>query len=314
MKNISEKYPVDILLCAIFSLILLLVIIIDPNGVLRIVLGLPFILFIPGYVLVFALFPTKKTDKGIDNVERIALSLGLSIAVVSLIGIGLNYSPFDIQLGSGFLTVFIFIISFGGIGFYRWHKTNPNERYVVVFDIKKIQMKSVNKYDKMLSIILIISIMIAAIFFIYSSISTKEFEKSTEFYLLGEDGKAEGYPQNLSLGENASVIIGIINNEYQTIDYTVEIWLVNHTNNAWFMDKISVTLDNVATNKEKKWLPQWEYNYTFSINKTWENLELVFLLYKGSTDDYDHNFDYKSIIEQKINDSYEELHIWVNVI
>jgi len=272
------------------------------------------------------LFPTKKTDKGIDTIERIALSLGLSIAVIALIGIGLDYSPFDIQLGSGFLTVFIFITSLGGVGVYRWYKTNPNERYVVLFDIQKIQIKSVNKYDKILSIILIISIMIAAVFFVYASISPKAFEKSTEFYLLGENGKAEDYPQNLSLGENASVIIGIINNEHQTINYTVEIWLVNHTNNndspaiettynnAWFMNKINVTLDHVATNKEKKWMPQWEYNYTFNIDKTGENLELVFLLFKGSTENYNHSFDYKNSIKQKISNSDEELHIWVNVI
>jgi len=315
MNNISKRYPVDIILCAIFSSILLLIIIIDPNGLLRIILGLPFILFIPGYILIFALFPTKKTDKGIDNTERIAISLGLSIAIVALIGIGLNYSPLDIQLGSGVLTVFAFITLLGGVGVYRWYKTNPTERYVVLFDFEKIQIKSVNKYDKILTIILIISIIITAVFFAYASISPKTFERSTEFYLSGENGKAEGYPQNLSLGENASVIIGIINNEYQTINYTVEIWLVDHTNNnAWFMDKINVTLDHVATNKEKKWMPQWEYNYTFNISKTGENLELVFLLFKESTENYDYNFDYKEIIKEKISNSYQELHIWVNVI
>ena len=46
----------------------------------RTLLGLPFLLFIPGYVLIFALFPAKKTDRGIDVIERIALSFGLSIA------------------------------------------------------------------------------------------------------------------------------------------------------------------------------------------------------------------------------------------
>ena len=120
MKISFEKYPIDILICVVWSLILLPISLLDFEGPIRIVLGLPFILFIPGYVLVFALFPTKKTDRGIDIIERIALSFGLSIAVVPLIGLGLNYTPWGIRLEPILLSIFIFIITLGVIGIYRW--------------------------------------------------------------------------------------------------------------------------------------------------------------------------------------------------
>lgn len=55
---------------------------------IRVLLALPLVLFIPGYSLIAALFPT---DEDLDLIERIALSFGLSIAVVPLIGLGLNY-------------------------------------------------------------------------------------------------------------------------------------------------------------------------------------------------------------------------------
>ena len=75
----------------IWSIILLPIVLLRIDDTLRIIIGLPFILFIPGYILVFALFPTKKS---VDIIERIALSFGLSIAIVPLIGLGLNYKSF----------------------------------------------------------------------------------------------------------------------------------------------------------------------------------------------------------------------------
>jgi uncharacterized membrane protein len=69
---------------------LILVIAFVPDSPLRIVLGIPFILLFPGYTLICLLFPGKRD---LDGVERLALSLGLSIAVVPLIGLALNYAP-----------------------------------------------------------------------------------------------------------------------------------------------------------------------------------------------------------------------------
>ena len=54
------------------------------------------IVIVPGYVLVAALFPG---NDGIDWLERIALSLALSIVVVSLVGLVLDATPWGIRLG-----------------------------------------------------------------------------------------------------------------------------------------------------------------------------------------------------------------------
>jgi uncharacterized membrane protein len=53
----------------------------------RIPLGLAMVLFLPGYTLIAALFPEKED---LDGIERVALSFGLSIAVVPLMGLGLT--------------------------------------------------------------------------------------------------------------------------------------------------------------------------------------------------------------------------------
>jgi hypothetical protein len=67
----------------------------SPLVVLRWVLGSVFVLFVPGYVAVEALFPKGRE---LDGIERFALSVGLSLALVPLIGLLLNYTPWGIRL------------------------------------------------------------------------------------------------------------------------------------------------------------------------------------------------------------------------
>jgi hypothetical protein len=59
----------------------------------RYLLASVFVLFFPGYSFIKALFPVKE----IDNVERIALSIGMSLAIVAINALILNYTPWGIS-------------------------------------------------------------------------------------------------------------------------------------------------------------------------------------------------------------------------
>lgn len=48
---------------------------------------------LPGYTFIKALFPSKNE---LDPIERTALSIGLSLALVPIVGLLLNYSPWGI--------------------------------------------------------------------------------------------------------------------------------------------------------------------------------------------------------------------------
>lgn len=324
MKISFKNYPIDIIICIIWSIILLPIALFNVENIIRIILGLPFILFIPGYILIFVLFPAKKTEKGIDIIERIALSFGLSIAIVPLIGLGLNYTHWGIRLEPILLSIFLFILILGLLAIYRWFKTNPKDRFIIHFNIEF--PKSDNKIDKILTIILIISIILSISALIYVIVTPKTGEKFTEFYLLGSEGIADNYPDNLSAGQNTSIIIGVVNHEYKTINYTIEIWLINQTlqynetskenitiyHNMYFIDSIQTTLNHTQINIEETWKPQWEYNQTFSINKT-GYYKLAFLLFTNETNNYQSNYDYKEIANEKINEAYRSTHIWIKV-
>jgi hypothetical protein len=64
-----------------------------PYIYIRNVLGFILVIFLPGYSMTRALFPKGE----IDNIERAALSIGLSLSIVTIIGIILNYTPMGIR-------------------------------------------------------------------------------------------------------------------------------------------------------------------------------------------------------------------------
>jgi Protein of unknown function (DUF1616) len=83
---------------ALTSAIASLALIYISSGVvlyLRYVFGGLLVLFLPGYSLVEALYAKKQELEGLT---RIALSIGLSLALVPLTGLVLNYTPFGIRL------------------------------------------------------------------------------------------------------------------------------------------------------------------------------------------------------------------------
>ena len=73
-----------------------------PLVYIRYVLGALFVLWLPGYSFIRALFPAQnksgKPAKPLDPIERTALSLGMSLALVSIVGLLLNYTPWGIRL------------------------------------------------------------------------------------------------------------------------------------------------------------------------------------------------------------------------
>jgi hypothetical protein len=73
-----------------------------PIAYIRNVLGVIFVLFLPGYTFVRAVFqnkvPIKTTSESFDNIERLVLSIALSIALTPMVGLILYYTPIGIGL------------------------------------------------------------------------------------------------------------------------------------------------------------------------------------------------------------------------
>jgi hypothetical protein len=139
----------------------------------RIILGLPFILFFPGYVLICALFP-RKEDLGI--IERLALSMGLSIAVTSLIGIALNYTSFGIRLYPVMLSLFLFMLLMSAVAIYRRRTFTKKEVFAPLASIsisgclERVKSEFIKSYEwnRIIKIIVIICFILITIALVVS--------------------------------------------------------------------------------------------------------------------------------------------------
>ncbi|NQE54437.1 hypothetical protein C5S29_12670 [ANME-1 cluster archaeon GoMg3.2] len=96
---------------------------------IRIILGLPLVLFLPGYSLIATFFP-RKDD--LDGIERVALSFGLSIAITPLLGLALNYTPFGIRLLPILIVLSVFTISLALGAYVRRSMIPEEDRFIVM--------------------------------------------------------------------------------------------------------------------------------------------------------------------------------------
>lgn len=307
-----KNIPKDLIVIAVWMLLAVLSIYVPfiNETFIRVIFTVPVILFIPGYVLIAALFPEKTS---IDGIERFALSVGLSIAVVPLIGLVLNYTPFGIRLNPIVISLVLFTLIMMIITLYRRARLSDEEKFAVPFEMVKPALKEElfpkgqGKFDKALSIILIAAVIVAAVTTVFVIAFPKDGEKFTEFYILGEDKMADDYPEKFSVNSQQFVWIGIGNHEYRDVTYTVETLLLNAewdsaTNSSVIhasmpLDRFEVSVLDNTTYLEK---------YYFSVPYTGYN-RLEFLLYNETVPSA------SASAEEKIESSYRDLHLWIKV-
>ena len=290
MSNLTEgcyramriRVQNELLLLDIVAIILIIVITFFPSSALRIVLGLPFVLFFPGYTLIAALFPRRNQ---LGSIERVALSFGLSIAIVPLIGLVFNYTPWGIRLYPILISLTIFILAISSIAWYRRQRLAEVERFTVSLNLSLAPWRGQSFIDRILSIILIAAILGAMGTLGYVIATPRVGEKFTEFYILGLEGRAADYPKELKVGERGRVIVGIINREQETVSYRLE-----------------VRIDGVRNTEEVRLLvlehgEKWEEIVSFTPGRVGDNQKLEFFLYKNGE-----------------NEPHPKpLHLWVNV-
>ncbi len=85
--------------------------------------GAVFVLFLPGYAFVKAVFRFQTSNEAasgnLERIERIALSTGMSIAIVVTLGLLLYYSPFGLNLIAIVLSLFVFTSVFATAALLR---------------------------------------------------------------------------------------------------------------------------------------------------------------------------------------------------
>ena len=136
---------------------------------------------------------------------------------------------------------------------------------------------------KLISAVLLAALILAVGLTVYIASTPPIGERFTEFYILGPSGKAYGYPTNLTLGESGTVIVGVVNHEYEDLSYRIVVRLDDET---------ILTMDSIMLRHDAG----WEGNCTFTPERMGGRVKLEFFLYRDDVDE-----------------ACRSLHLWISV-
>ncbi|MHC1709837.1 MAG: DUF1616 domain-containing protein [Methanomassiliicoccales archaeon] len=128
------------------------------------------------------------------------------------------------------------------------------------------------------------------------ALSLTHQDKFTEFYVLNEQGQAFDYPTNITAGGNGSLIIGLANHEGRTVNYTVEVWMIDFTfvnmtvniSQMYFMDSYNIVLESVPYVLDEDWVPQYEKEISLQPSVT-GNFSLFIMLFRDDKPVYNYS-------------------------
>src|SRR5450759_159866 len=198
------------------------------DSIARPAVGLLFLFFVPGYVLVAALFPGKGD---VSSFERAVLSVGLSIATVALIGFVLNYAPGGINFQSYQVSVCVLTVALTAIAIVRRGALPFDKRFSIDVKMSFSSIRDVlfhahrDRSDKALSIMFIIVVLAAASLCGYVIASPKQSDTFTELYVLGQYGTLANYSTTFHTGTSNPVTVGITNHEKRPVTYELVVAL-----------------------------------------------------------------------------------------
>lgn len=285
IRKFYKELPPDLKIILIYLLVTILFFAVPALEVtlVRTVLGIFLLIFVPGYVFLAALFPEEEE---LNWLERLTLSFGMSIAISPLLALVLNFTPWGIKLWSNFIAIILFTTLMLLIARFRRLRLPLDKRIrMPIEDVKAIRdinhFRTRNRTDNFLSIFLVSSIIISFLILGYLIVTVEKGERYTEFYILGTGEKYYNYPKVVHPGTPVEYMAGIINHEYENINYT-----------------LLVRMENDILLRQNIYLPHnqiWEQPVVFEINRTGPVLKLEFLLYME---------------DEKV--PYRDNHIWIN--
>jgi len=139
------------------------------------------------------------------------------------------------------------------------------------------------RFNRILSAVLAVAVLGAIGALIYVVTVPKGVDTYTEFYILGLEGKADDYPKELASGEEVTVIVGIVNHEYRTLNYRLEV-------------SIDGTKCREAETIALKNRESWQREVSFAPTRSGDRQKVEFLLYKEGE-----------------NEAYRSLYLWIDV-
>lgn len=287
----------------------------------RVVLGFLVVFALPGYAVTALLFPTvsvpldRHPGAGPDvsvlrPVEWVVLTVGLSIAIVPLVGFVLNFTEWGItrrSITAGLVAVVVVAALVAMIRRFRAPSDHRPYTPLVVWMREGLSGlgRSVRHGPTGPTVTLALLVVAAAL--VGGTLATQETgQEFTEFSLLAngtEDRRyvASDYPRDFTVGESRTLYTQIGNHEGNKLNYTVVVVrqsvageeprrVISHSE----ITRFSATVPSNST---------VTLRVSVSIQEAYEGeQQLAFLLYRGEPP-----------AEPTIENAYRSTHLWVTV-
>lgn len=302
-------------------------VLVSGETALKGLLGVPLLLFLPGYAIVSGLFPRQRapgTDRSQGSVtsdatdrfalrwnDRLLLSVATSIAVVPPLAVLLGVSGYGLTrewllVGS----IEAIILAGLAVGAVRRRRQPPGDRFRLQYRrlpdrTGSLVPSSRTSVDRGLSVALAVLIVLSVATFGYAMVEPPSGEQFSTLTVVTENESgeyvADGYPSDLARGERAELVVGVENHEGEPMEYGVVAVLqrVDRSGESLTvrqrqrLDSFQVELGaNETTHETTTVVPELSGS----------NLRLVFLMYRGDPPE-----------NPSVDTSYRHVFLWVNV-
>lgn len=213
------------------------------GSILRFVYGSLLLFVAPGYLAMIALFPeATPTDEqsttfglsaeGIGPTERLALAVGLSVALIPMFAFGLWIVGVG-ATGYDFVYVAVFVLGLVVLAVIRRALTPPDRRYVPQLARPlRHGLRSVRQWpsaNQFLVVVLALTVLAAFAMLTVAIAAPQDGEQFTELHVGTVDANGEfvlgGYPDTLEPGSTTSFTVKVVNHEgaHQSYQVTAEL-------------------------------------------------------------------------------------------
>lgn len=213
--------PLDLVTVLAAALAGLAAVLLDAPGLLRVLFGVPLVLFLPGYALVSALFPRADA---IDGVERVALGFGLSLAAIPTLALVLDRSRWSIATEPFAVALVLATAVAATAGAYRRARLAEGERLAVAFPL--LRLPTLPPWDRPARLgagLMLLALVLLAAGGGPALYARLTGPRLTEFALYAADGRPAFYDRQVMTGEPEALQLGITNREGGERTYAIAV-------------------------------------------------------------------------------------------
>lgn len=224
VANLYDLLALALLALALPALLLLSV------PILSVLLGLIAVLMAPGYGLAAAVF-VRADD--IDGIARAAISFGLSLTIVPLLALALNFTPWGIKPWPISLSLSLWLLVTSLIAGVRRGRLLRSSELTVMTPPRLLPQsaRALTNIDWRVRVAILLGGLLLAVtaYTMYIVLTPGSESRFTEFYALGAQRSAVNYPRDVVRGSKLSLMLGVNNRERVASNYVIMIRDVNRT-------------------------------------------------------------------------------------